>query len=156
MKRKTTIKLNLSANERKQLRAHKVKIAEITNYAVDELAIMLEVPLNRAKALYALADFQRIPSIGIRFAEDLVFLGYYSVAELKGKDGAELTDAYEKQKGYTIDACVEDQFRLAVYFAETEDYSKQWWDFTAERKQYRQTHGYPEDRPTISWVTVLR
>ncbi|MEZ4989344.1 MAG: helix-hairpin-helix domain-containing protein [Saprospiraceae bacterium] len=155
MNRKTNIQLNLSPAERAKLRANKVKKSEITDFAVDELAQMLEVPIERAKELYALADFQQIPSVGIRFAEDLIFLGYYSVDELKGLDGAKLTEAYERKKGYWIDPCVEDQFRLVVYFADTHDYSKNWWDFTPERKQYRLEKDYPSNRPVTAWYEVL-
>ncbi|MFD2562568.1 helix-hairpin-helix domain-containing protein [Aquimarina rubra] len=155
MRTKTNIKLNLSDIERSNLRKQKIKISEILNYAVDELEVILGVSPERAKEIYALADFQRIPSIGIKFAEDLIFLGYYSITELQDKDGAELTNQYEKKKGYRIDSCVEDQFRLAVHFANTSDYSKNWWDFTTERKNYRNNFGYPKDRPVKNWHEVL-
>lgn len=154
--RKSNIKLNLTPAERKKLRAHKVKISEILNYAADELEVLLGISIQRAKEIYALADFQQVPSIGIRFAEDLIFLGYYSIDELKGKDGAKLTEEYERKKGYWIDSCVEDQFRLAVYFANTHDYSKNWWDFTEERKKYRLENGYPADRPQKSWYELYK
>lgn len=156
MKPARNINLNLSPSERAHLRKNKVKIADIPNYAIDELEVILEVPFDRAREIYALADFQQIPSIGIRFAEDLIFLGYYSVAELQGKEGAQLTDEYEKKKGYRTDPCVEDQFRLAVHFSNTHDHSKTWWDFTAARKQYRMDIGYPTDRPELNWTEVIR
>ena len=152
MKRIKNPKLELSNNERKKLRSNRIKIAEILEFAADELEALLGVSKLRAKEIYALADFQRIPSIGIEFAKDLVFLGYYTIAELEGKDGAELTDQYEKKKGFKTDVCVEDQFRLAVDFAKNFDYSKRWWDFTDERKKYRAEHGYPIDRPVINWT----
>mgnify|MGYP003631784980 CR=1 FL=1 len=155
MKSKTNIKLELSDNERKNLRKNKIKKSDILEYASDELAILLNVPEDRARKIYAFADFQQIPSIGIEFAKDLVFLGFYSVEELKGKNGAELTDNYEKRKGYKTDPCVEDQFRLAVDFAKNRDYSKKWWDFTNARKKYRSEVGYPKDRPQINWTEVL-
>ena len=148
------MKLQLSKAERAHLRARKIKISEIPDFSVEELETLLELSTERAREIYALADFQRIPSIGIRFAEDLIFLGYYSIPELKGKNGAELTEAFERKKGYWIDSCVEDQFRLAVHFAETEDASKNWWDFTSERKQYRLEQGYPADRPIVAWHEV--
>ena len=85
----------------------------------------------------------------------MVFLGYYTLDELKNKDGAKLTDEYEKQKGYWIDPCVEDQFRLAVNFANTNDAKKKWWDFTEERKKYRIENGYPENRPQKAWHEAL-
>ena len=97
--------------ERANLRKHKVKIGEILNHAVDELEIILNATSERAKEIYALAQFQTVPSIGIKFAEDLVFLGYYSLNELKNKNGAKLAEEYEKKKGYWVDPCVEDQFR---------------------------------------------
>lgn len=155
MKSKTNIKLELSDTERKNLRKNKIKKSEILEYASDELAVLLNVSEARAKEIYALADFQQIPSIGIEFAKDLVFLGYFSVEELNGKSGAELTDHYEKKKGYKTDPCVEDQFRLAVDFAKNRDYSKKWWDFTNDRKKYRIEIGYPKDRPKINWTEVL-
>jgi Pathogenicity locus len=150
MKGKANIKLELSDNERTNLRKNKIKKSEILEYASDELAGLLNVSELRAKEIYALADFQQIPSIGIEFAKDLIFLGYYRVEELNGKNGAELTDNYEKKKGFKTDPCVEDQFRLAVNFAKHKDYSKNWWDFTNERKEYRTKIGYPNDRPKIN------
>lgn len=155
MKRKANIQLNLSDSERKNLRRSKVKKIDISEFAYDELAVLLNVSDIRAKEICALADFQQIPSIGIEFAKDLIFLGYYSVLELAGKSGAELTDHYEKKKGFKTDPCVEDQFRLVVDFAKNKDYSKKWWDFTNERKKYRDEFGYPKDRPEKNWTEVL-
>ncbi|MEO1048992.1 MAG: helix-hairpin-helix domain-containing protein [Bacteroidota bacterium] len=154
MKAKKHINLNLSTSERVNLRKHKIKISELLDYAVDEIEEILQVTPERAREIHALADFQRIPSIGVKFAEDLIFLGYYSVADLQEQDGANLTNLYEQKKGYRIDSCVEDQFRLAVHFARTNDYSKNWWDFTKERKEYRLNFGYPENRPTLNWHEV--
>jgi hypothetical protein len=147
MKTKTNIKLPLTGFEKASLKKNKVKIAEILTYASDELEVLLNSTTERAKEIYALAEFQTVPSIGIKFAEDLVFLGYYSLNELKNKDGAKLTDEYEQKKGYWTDPCVEDQFRLVVNFAKTNDPSKTWWDFTEERKKYRLENGYPTSRP---------
>lgn len=154
MKSKANIKLDLSDTERKSLRKNKIKKSDILEYAADELAVLLNITEIRAKEIYALADFQRIPSIGIEFAKDLVFLDYYSIEELRGKSGAELTDHYEKKNGYKTDPCVEDQFRLAVDFAKNEDYSKRWWDFTNERKDFRAEFGYPKDRPKMNWTDL--
>lgn len=151
MKKKTTIKLTLTDAEKQKLRANKLKIAEILSFATDELVVLLDVPFERAKEIQALAEFQTIPSIGIKFAEDLIFLGRYSISELKETSGAALLDEYELKKGYWIDPCVEDQFRLVVYYANTHDAGKNWWDFTEERKTYRMKHGYPANRPKAAW-----
>ncbi len=151
MKNKTNIKLPLTAIEKANLRKNKIKIANILDFAADELDVLLNATTERAKEIYALAEFQTVPSIGIKFAEDLVFLGYYSLNELKNKDGAKLTDEYERKKGYWIDPCVEDQFRLVVNFAKTNDTTKTWWDFTGERKKFRIENGYPTSRPQKAW-----
>lgn len=154
MKKRTPPKLELQPEERKALRQHKIKIGSVIEYAPEELERKLDISLDRAREIYALADFQRIPSIGIEFAKDLIFLGYRSVSELKEKDGGQLLNDYEKRKGYQTDPCVEDQFRLVVHFARTDDYSKTWWGFTKERKAFRAKHGYPKDRPRTHWTEV--
>jgi hypothetical protein len=152
---KTNIKLPLTDFEKSNLKKNKVKIAEILNYASDELEVLLNSTPARAKTIFALAEFQTVPSIGIKFAADLVFLGYYSLDELKNKEGAKLTDEYEQKKGYWIDPCVEDQFRLAVNFANTRDKTKTWWNFTEERKKYRLENGYPANRPQKAWHETI-
>ncbi len=126
-------------------------MAEILEFPADELEALLGTTTERAKAIRALAEFQTVPSVGIKFAEDLVFLGIYSLEELTHKDPAQLTDDLERKKGYWIDPCVEDQFRLVVNFAMTKDKHKKWWDFTEERKRFRTANGYPESRPQTAW-----
>ena len=149
------IKLPLTIGEKSELRKHKVKLADIHRYTATDLEVLLGASPTRTRTISALAEFQTVPSVGIRFAEDLVFMGFYSIDELKGKNGAELTDAFERKKGYWIDPCVEDQFRLVVYYADTRDAEKSWWHFTTERKQFRALHGYPADRPVTPWYETL-
>jgi len=155
MKNKSNIKLPLTDIEKANLRKNKIKIANILDFATDELEALLNATTERAKEVYALAEFQSVPSIGIKFAEDLVFLGYYSLNELKNKDGAKLTDEYERKKGYWIDPCIEDQFRLVVNFANTNDTTKTWWDFTEERKKYRLENSYLANRPKKAWHEII-
>ncbi|WP_298146711.1 helix-hairpin-helix domain-containing protein [Flavobacterium sp.] len=155
MKTKTNIKLPLTTEEKASLRQQKIRIADLAGYATYQIEAILQVPTARAKEIYALATFQSIPSIGIKFAEDLVFLGFYSLDEFREKDGAKLFDAYEQKVGYWVDPCVEDQFRLIVYFARTFDTTKTWWDFTDDRKKFRAEHGYPRNRPQKAWFEVF-
>ena len=155
MKNKTNIKLPLTDIEKANLSENKIKIANILDFATDELEVLLNSTTERAKEIYALAEFQTVPSVGIKFAEDLVFLGYYSLNELKNKEGAKLTDEYELKKGYWIDPCVEDQFRLVVNFANTNDMTKTWWDFTEKRKKYRLENSYPANRPIKAWHEII-
>ena len=154
MKKKSIPKLNLSPTERKNLRKAKIKISEILDMASDELEVVLKASSDRVKTLKALAEFQTIPSIGIKFAADLIFMGYFSLEEIKGKDGAKLLEEYERKKGYWTDPCVEDQFRLIVDFARNPNINKNWWDYTEERKKHRLKHGYPADRPKTAWHEV--
>lgn len=149
------MKLPLTDFEKQNLKKSRVKIGEILSYSVDELEVLLDASSDRAREIFALAEFQTVPSIGIKFAEDLIFMGYYSLEELKDKNGATLIDEYEQKKGFQTDPCVEDQFRLAVNYANTKDLSKTWWDFTEERKRYRLENGYPENRPTKAWHETL-
>lgn len=150
-----TPKLNLTTIERDKLRKAKIKISEILDQPADELEMILEASSVRVKELRALAEFQQVPSIGIKFAEDLIFLEYYSLAELVDKDGVKLTDDYELKKGFCVDPCVEDQFRLIVDFANNPLLKRSWWDYTSIRKAYRLKHGYPADRPPTSWYEAL-
>jgi len=154
MKNKATIKLGLTPEETKKLRANKIKVSDISEYLVDDLSVLLNVPVTRAKEIYALAEFQSVPSVGIKFAQDLISLGYYSLDELKEKDGAKLIDDLELSTGTWIDPCVEDQCRLVVDYANNHDDSKKWWDFTEERKKYRLENGYPANRPQKAWFEL--
>ena len=156
MQTKTNIKIPLTKPEKEQLKFSKIKMNDIPNYAIDELEVMLNVSFGRAREILALIEFQTIPSIGIKFAEDLIYVGYYSINELKDKDGAKLTEEFEQLKGYWIDPCVEDQFRLVVHYANTKDKIKKWWDFTEERKKFRLEKGYPANRPKKAWHETLK
>ena len=154
LKMKGNIKLDLTPAEKEKLRANKIKYSEISEYLVDDLVALLDIPEARAKEIRALAEFQSVPSVGIKFAQDLISLGYYSLDELKDKDGAKLTDDLELSAGTWIDPCVEDQFRLVVDYANNRDDRKKWWDFTEERKQFRINNGYPSTRPKKAWFEL--
>lgn len=144
---KKKVNLELSPDEKLLLKQKGITQKALMNYAIDKIIHVIKPSAQRAKTIQALFEFQQIPSIGIRFAHDLIFLGYYNLNELKDKKGSELLDQYEKKRGCRVDPCVEDQFRLVVHYANHPDSQKQWWDFTAERKAYRSQHGYPSTRP---------
>lgn len=154
MKNIPTIKLDLLPVERKFLRSNKIRIRDLVNYQVEELQLLLDVPAIRAMEIRALVEFQSVPSIGIKFARDLISLGYYSLDELKDMDGAKLLDELELSTGTWIDPCVEDQCRLVVHFAIERDDQLNWWDFTEERKKYRIENGYPANRPKKAWFDL--
>lgn len=143
--------LSPTSIEKKKLRAHGVRIASIHLLGINGICEMLGVSKIRAMELSALSEFQSLPSIGPRFAADLIAMGFYSLEDLRNENGAKLTDRYEKQIGVWVDPCLEDQFRLVVHYARHPAIHKNWWDFTVERKAYREKHGYPSDRPTKAW-----
>lgn len=109
-----TPKIKLTMEERADLRKHKIKLSDIALMDVRELRAALHSTEERAREIKALAQFQTVPSVGPKFAKDLVLLQYYSLDALKDQDGGLLYS------------------------------DKQWWDFTEERKQYRLTHGYSD------------
>lgn len=148
---KKNIDLQLTLTEKAKLKAQKIKISELAGYAPDEIASLLNASPQRAKEISALIEFQSIPSLGINFATELISQGYYSFAQLKGKDPVELFNAYEKHCGAWADPCVEDSYRLLSHYITHHDDSKRWWHFTAERKAYREKHGFPADRPAKPW-----
>jgi AraC-like DNA-binding protein len=147
----STNRLDILSSEKRKLRANKVKLSEIHHHSVGNLRAILGISKIRAMELKALSEFQTIPSIGIRFALDLISLGFYSIEELNGKDPAKLVDQLERQLGAWIDPCVEDQVRLCIHYAEHFDKRVNWWDFTKERKAFRQQYGYPASRPKTPW-----
>jgi AraC-like DNA-binding protein len=137
--------------EKRLLRKNGIRLHQLHHLGLGVIHEMLGVSKQRARELFACAEFQSIPSVGPRFAADLISMGFYSLADLQGKDGALLTDAYEKQVGVWVDPCVEDMFRLVVHHAKYPNDPRKWWDFTAERKDFRATAGYPSDRPKRPW-----
>ncbi|GAB3742440.1 helix-hairpin-helix domain-containing protein [Spirosoma lituiforme] len=148
--------LDVTPAEVKKLRALKIKKSEMHLHTIEVLQQLLDTSRIRAMELFALSEFQSLPSVGIRFAHDLIWLGYYSLHELKGKDPAKLTDQYELDKGVWTDPCVEDQFRLVVHFANHPTSKLNWWDFTAERKAFREKYGYPATRPKKPWFELAQ
>ncbi|NHA03284.1 Pathogenicity locus [Mucilaginibacter sp. HC2] len=136
--------------EKQLLKAKKISQKLLQDYAPDEIAALLEASSERARELNALAEFQSIPSLGINFASELISQGYYTLEQLKGKSAVELFDAFEQYCGTWADPCVEDSYRLLVHYIENCDDSKR-WHFTAERKAYREQHGFPVNRPQKPW-----
>jgi hypothetical protein len=148
---KKNIDYELSAAEKQALKDRKISQKQLQDYAPDEIAAVLNASAQRAREVAALAEFQSIPSLGIGFAKELMAQGYYSLQQLAGKTAVELFDAFEKHCGCWADPCVEDSYRLLVHYIEHRDDNKRWWNFTTERKAYRQKFGFPADRPVIAW-----
>lgn len=149
-----TPKLDLNISEKASLKKAGIRINQLADYAPDEIGAILNVPQLRAQQISALIEFQTIPSVGPKFAHDLIDMGYYTLSQVKDKDGAGLLNDHERLIGAWTDPCVEDQFRLIVHYANHPGNGKQWWHFTAERKAYRAQHGYPDSRPAKAWTEL--
>lgn len=151
MKQKSP-KLPLTDKEREQLRKGKIKLSEIKEMKANKLAALIEVPNERARELIGLAVFQSIPSVGPKLAHNLaVDLRFSALEDVKNRRGEELVHELEKKYGVWMDPCVEDVMRCVVYHANHPGSDKNWWEFTEERKKYREIYGYPDDRPVKAW-----
>ena len=79
-----------------------------------------------------LKDFQTIPNVGPRTAEDLWQLGIRSTAELEGADPEKMYKRLGKLKGVRIDPCQLYVFRSVVYFASHKTHKPdllKWWNW---------------------------
>lgn len=148
---KKIINYRLTGQEKQILKIKKINKKMLQDHAPDEIAALLEASPQRAKELNAFYEFQSIPSLGINFAEELISQGYYSLEQLKGKSAVQLFDAFEQHIGAWADPCVEDSYRLLVHYIENRDDSKRWWNFTPERKTFREKYGFPTNRPQTAW-----
>jgi len=146
-----TFKLNLSEAEKQNLKQNKIKVSQLRDLAPDEIGKLVCADTQRANEIYALIDFQSIPSVGPKFAYDLISLGYFGIDDLLEKNGHDLFNELELKQGFWTDPCVEDQCLLAVHYANNRGSNKNWWDFTADRKAYRSKNGYPKNRPVTAW-----
>ncbi|OEH91159.1 Pathogenicity locus [Bacillus solimangrovi] len=134
------------------LRKEKVKLSDLYKLKLEEMTDILGITHERAKMLKGLASFQRVPSIGYELAYKLVHhLGYNSLNEIKDESWYEVFDSLEQKLECWTDSCVEDQIICIIHYANHPESEKQWFDFTAERKRYREQHGYPTSRPKVAW-----
>ena len=77
-------------------------------------------------------DLQKIPYVGKETEQDLLLLGFGSIASLKGADPEAM---YQKEcalKGVKVDRCQLYVYRMAVYYAENETHDPEklkWWNW---------------------------
>lgn len=77
-------------------------------------------------------ELQTIPGVGPAMEQDLVRLGYTTLASLAGADPQDMYDRLCALEGCTLDRCVLYVFRCAVYYAETSHPDPQkckWWNW---------------------------
>ncbi|HVN48535.1 MAG TPA: helix-hairpin-helix domain-containing protein [Bacteroidota bacterium] len=79
-------------------------------------------------------ELTMIPGVGKSIANNLWNIGIKTVADLRGKQPEKLYQKLEKHEGMPQDRCVLYVFRCAVYFAETENETRdpeklKWWNW---------------------------
>lgn len=76
--------------------------------------------------------FRAIPGVGKAMEKDFTRLGYKCVEDLKGENPDEMYNRMCAMEGKHVDRCVLYVYRLAVYFAENEEYDEEklkWWNW---------------------------
>jgi Pathogenicity locus len=145
-------KLPLTTEEKAKLRKARIRMSEIHHFNTEEISQVLNISSDKARKIKGLAEFQSIPSIGYKLAERLVLkLNILSLEEMKDQNPPQLFDQLEQQLGVWTDSCVEDQIRCVIHYANDRNSTKQWFDFTEERKIYRELNGFPANRPKKAW-----
>lgn len=78
------------------------------------------------------SELLQIPSVGPKTAEDLIRIGYPTIASLRGADPEELYRLDCEARGFLVDRCQLYVYRCAVYYAETENPDPEkckWWNW---------------------------
>lgn len=79
-----------------------------------------------------MGELRKIPGVGKKTEEDLLSLGYTTVASLRGADPEEMYARDCMLRGCQIDRCQLYVYRCAVYFAETDQPDPEkckWWNW---------------------------
>ena len=86
-----------------------------------------------------LADLR---NVGKAALADFAALGIDSVVQLATCEAGELFEKLRQLSGGRQDPCVWDVFAAAIHEARTGE-ARNWWDFTAERKQLQAQNRFP-------------
>ncbi|MGN0135373.1 helix-hairpin-helix domain-containing protein [Anaerotignum sp.] len=77
-------------------------------------------------------DLQKIPYVGKETEQDLLLLGFDSIASLKGADPEAMYQRECALKRGKVDRCQLYVYRMAVYYAENEVHDPEklkWWNW---------------------------
>ena len=78
----------------------------------------------------AMQQFQTIPGVGVKIAEDFWNIGLRSLADLEDADPQKIYDRICKFQGCKVDRCMLYVARCAVYFASNAKHDPEklkWW-----------------------------
>ena len=76
------------------------------------------------------SSLRKIPNVGSQTEQDLIAMGYTSIASLKGKKAEDLYEEECRLRGCTIDRCQLYLYRALEYFVHTENPDREkckWW-----------------------------
>jgi hypothetical protein len=84
-------------------------------------------------------ELRTIPGVGKVVAQDLLQMGYRSLADLRKADAEQMYIEHNNLRGQVQDICMLYTFRAAVYYAKTfgkkQDPKKlKWWNWMDEKK----------------------
>lgn len=133
-----TPKLSLKRDELSSIRKAGLRLNILSQVSPFELMKKTNLPLPRCEELIALSQFQSLGSVGPSIAEDLWFLGYRGIDELRDANPSEMYQRLMFMRGETIDPCVEDVFRCAVaqtIYPDLPRSFRQWWKWKDQRGQ---------------------
>ena len=77
-----------------------------------------------------MSELRNIPGVGIKTEQDLIRLGYLTIASLAGADPQEIYDRDCAMRGLKFDRCQLYVYRCAVYYASTPNPDPEklkWW-----------------------------
>ena len=79
-----------------------------------------------------MGELQKIPGVGKQTEQDLIMLGYTTIASLKNADPQALYERECALRGQKIDRCQLYVYRCAVYYASHDRYDPEklkWWNW---------------------------
>jgi predicted DNA-binding transcriptional regulator YafY len=121
-------KLELATSERRALQRARLKLVQLGSLTAEGLHARLggAIELERCAELAALAEFQRLGSVGLETAKDLWLLGLRRTRDLVGKDPRLLHQRLCELTRSKQDPCVEDALRCAIAQAERPSLPAPW------------------------------
>ncbi len=94
---------------------------------------MTDQTQHSADKTKTLQEFQRLPGVGIRIAEDLWALGYCRVQDLLGQNPDRMFERLCELQGVKVDRCMLYVFRCIVYSVTETDPTPallKWWNWS--------------------------
>ena len=89
-------------------------------------------------------EFQIIPGVGEKMAQDFLDLGFSKVSDLKNKSPEALYAKLCEIRGKHIDRCVLYVFRSSVYFASHKKHNPEllkWWNWKDKNRRKKRAIG---------------